>query len=337
MTMGYHELRFESGGSARVGGVGASGASAGGAGPKPGPPAINTGGEACSAWFFPPEPGDAPAPVVVMAHGFAGTKDSGLAGFAERLQAAGLAVLAFDYRGFGTSEGRLRQQISIARQLDDYRAAVDTAVRQPGVDPDRVVLWGVSLSGGHVIRLADETRAAAVIALTPLTDVLSTGRHVLSGYGAVTVLRNTADGVRSRIGAAAGAEPVLMPVVTPDGHRALLGPGGAYDGYLSIAGPSWRNEIDAAVGLELGRISTARYAKRMTAPLLVQIADFDSYVSAEAAMKTARHGRGIVHHYPCDHFDVWPGRGWFEHAVSDQLRFLRRVLGTAPERHQGGP
>ncbi|WP_308205405.1 serine aminopeptidase domain-containing protein [Mycolicibacterium insubricum] len=57
-----------------------------------------------------------------MAHGFAGTKDSGLAGFAERLQAAGLAVLAFDYRGFGTSEGRLRQQISIARQLDDYRA-----------------------------------------------------------------------------------------------------------------------------------------------------------------------------------------------------------------------
>ncbi|ORA71241.1 alpha/beta hydrolase [Mycolicibacterium insubricum] len=298
---------------------------------------MNTGGEACSAWFFPPEPGDAPAPVVVMAHGFAGTKDSGLAGFAERLQAAGLAVLAFDYRGFGTSEGRLRQQISIARQLDDYRAAVDTAVRQPGVDPDRVVLWGVSLSGGHVIRLADETRAAAVIALTPLTDVLSTGRHVLSGYGAVTVLRNTADGVRSRIGAAAGAEPVLMPVVTPDGHRALLGPGGAYDGYLSIAGPSWRNEIDAAVGLELGRISTARYAKRMTAPLLVQIADFDSYVSAEAAMKTARHGRGIVHHYPCDHFDVWPGRGWFEHAVSDQLRFLRRVLGTAPERHQGGP
>ncbi|MCV7080500.1 alpha/beta hydrolase, partial [Mycolicibacterium insubricum] len=34
---------------------------------------------------------------------------------------------------------------------------------------------------------------------------------------------------------------MLMPVVTPDGHRALLGPGGAYDGYLSIAGPSWRN------------------------------------------------------------------------------------------------
>ena len=44
--------------------------------------------------------------------------------------------------------------IALAATLTELRAAVDTAVRQPGVDPDRVVLWGVSLSGGHVIRLA---------------------------------------------------------------------------------------------------------------------------------------------------------------------------------------
>ena len=40
-----------------------------------------------------------------MAHGLAGTKDSGLAPFAETLSGAGLDVLAFDYRGFGASGG----------------------------------------------------------------------------------------------------------------------------------------------------------------------------------------------------------------------------------------
>lgn len=52
---------------------------------------------------------DAGRPVVVMAHGLGGTVDSGLMPFAEALAAAGLDVLAFDYRGSGprrASRGR---------------------------------------------------------------------------------------------------------------------------------------------------------------------------------------------------------------------------------------
>ena len=48
----------------------------------------------------------APAPCVVMASGFSCVRDQGLDAFAERFAAAGLAVLAFDYRGFGESGGR---------------------------------------------------------------------------------------------------------------------------------------------------------------------------------------------------------------------------------------
>ena len=49
--------------------------------------------------------GAAGRPVVVMAHGLGGTKDSGLEPFATALAEAGLDVLAFDYRGFGASSG----------------------------------------------------------------------------------------------------------------------------------------------------------------------------------------------------------------------------------------
>jgi uncharacterized protein len=288
-------------------------------------------GVTCSAWHF-AGTGDAltgPAgrPVVVMAHGFGGTKDSGLAPFAEKISAAGADVLAFDYRGFGTSQGQPRQSISIARQCQDYEAAIVAAKKLAGVDPNRIVLWGSSLSGGHVLKVAaDRADVAAVIAMTPLTDAFATGRAVLKQYSGWTAARSTLSGVLSRIAVARGKNPIMMPLVGRPGAPGALALDGAYESYLSIAGPSWRNEVDAAMGLEVGKIKTKSAAKKLRGVLLAQIADFDRYVPADSVAKTAVHGRGQVHHYPCDHFDVWPGHDWFEQVSDDQVAFLRRVL-----------
>ncbi|MET0700547.1 MAG: alpha/beta hydrolase [Mycobacterium sp.] len=295
---------------------------------------FTSAGTICSAWHFVGTDsaltGPAGRPAVVMGHGFGGTKDSGLLPFAEALGVAGLDVLAFDYRGFGASEGEPRQQISIDRQVADYEAAVTAAKRLPGVDPDRIVLWGSSLSGGHVIRVAaGRDDIAAVIAMTPLTDSLATGRQVIAQYDVLTALRSTANGVRSRLAVARGKAPIMMPVVSLPGEAGALSLDGAYESYLSMAGPTWRNEIDSTVGLELAMIKTKAYAKALRAKLLVQIADFDRFVPADSVAKTAVHGRGQVHRYPCDHFDVWPGHDWFEKAAADQVAFLTRTL-TVP-------
>ena len=64
-------------------------------------------GVRCAAWHLPAETdaltGESGRPCVVMAHGFSGTKDTALLGFAGPFAAAGLDVLVFDYRGFGES------------------------------------------------------------------------------------------------------------------------------------------------------------------------------------------------------------------------------------------
>ncbi|BDB43756.1 MULTISPECIES: alpha/beta hydrolase [Mycobacterium] len=285
----------------------------------------------CSGWHFAGRDDGTPArPVVVMAHGFGGTKDSGLQPFAEKFSAAGLDVLAFDYRGFGTSEGAPRQSISIKRQEQDYQAAVACAKALPGVDPNRVVLWGVSMSGGHVLRVAaGRDDVVAVIAMTPLTDPLATGAAVLKQHTLGTALRTTVDGVRSRWAVARGRTPVLMKLTSRPGEHGALSLDGAYENYLSIAGPSWRNEVDSGVGFELAKVKTKAAAKSLRAALLIQIADFDRFVPASSIAKTAVHGRAQVHHYPCDHFDVWPGHDWFDQASNDQIGFLARALGPA--------
>ena len=285
----------------------------------------------CHAWHFTGE-GDALAPeagrpVAHKAHRHRGTNATGLQPVAEALAAAGLDVLAFDYRGFGASGGAPRQTVSMAGQLEDYRAAMAAAARLPGVDPARLVLWGVSLSGGHVLAAAaHRDDVAAVVSLTPLVDGLAAGRHALSHHRPSAMLRSTVAGVRSRVGASR-----MMPVVARPGELGALTLDGCLEDYLAIAGPTWRNEIDASVGLELGNHRPGRSAKHVRAPLLVQIADLDRSAPPHAAAKAAFAGRAEVRHYPCDHFDVWPGKPWHGPAARHQVAFLSRVL--APPAH----
>ena len=122
----------------------------------------------CAAWHLPATSDGftssaAGRPCVVMAHGFGGTRDTGLLAYAEGFAAAGLDVLVFDYRGFGDSGGTPRQRVSYRRQRADFHAAIAAARAMDGIDPDRIVLWGTSYSGGHVVPVVGEPGSAAII------------------------------------------------------------------------------------------------------------------------------------------------------------------------------
>jgi uncharacterized protein len=59
----------------------------------------------------------------------------------------------------------------VARELADLQAAIGFAVTMPGVDPARLAVWGFSVSGGHVFRVAARNpELAAAIAQTPNAD-----------------------------------------------------------------------------------------------------------------------------------------------------------------------
>jgi pimeloyl-ACP methyl ester carboxylesterase len=288
-------------------------------------------GTSCEAWHLPAAHDDLAGPggrpVVVMAHGLAGTKDSGLLPFAEAFAAAGLDAFVFDYRGFGTSGGEPRQVVTLAAQVEDYEAAMRAATGLPGVDPRRLVLWGISLAGGHVLSAAaDRDDIAAVVSAVPLVDGLAAGRHAFASYPARQIARSTALGVRSRISRLAGREPRMMPVVARPGEVGAFTLPGAYEDYLAIAGPTWRNEIAADVSLELGTRAPLKQAADIRCPVLVQIADFDLSAPPQASAKAAFRAGAEVRHYPCDHFDLFPGKPWHDAAVAHATAFLTRHL-----------
>ncbi|SFQ02527.1 Fermentation-respiration switch protein FrsA, has esterase activity, DUF1100 family [Amycolatopsis arida] len=266
-------------------------------------------------------------PCVVMAHGFGATRDCGLDAVAGELADTGLDVLAFDYRGFGESGGTPRQRVSVGRQLADYRAAVAAARGLDGVDPRRVVLWGASLAGGHVLAAgARDPDVAAIVSLVPMVDGLAAARHAVRHHRPGTLARSAAVAARGWAARLAGRAVPPVPLVGRPGSAAALSLPGQFEAYTALAGPSWRNEIDPTAALEVGRYRPTRHARRIRAPLLVQIADLDRLSPPHAAARAGAAGRAEVRHYPCDHFDVFPGNPWYRQVIEHQLAFLRRHL-----------
>jgi pimeloyl-ACP methyl ester carboxylesterase len=269
-----------------------------------------------------------------MAHGIGGTRDSGLLPFAEAFADAGLDVLLFDYLGFGDSSGEPRQLAWPPSHREDYRAVAEFARGLKDVDPERIVLWGTSWSGGHVVYVAArDPRIAAVICQAPDLDGTRTLRQIARYSDWGQLARLTWEGLRDLAGAARGRPPHLIPLVAPPGQLAAMTSPDAYDGYRAIAGPNWRNEIAAraAIGENANRATAQMGAVRC--PILVQVADRDSVAPPEQARAAAwrAKGRVEVREYPCAHFDVYLGE-WRDRAIADQLHFLRRHLGAAAAR-----
>ncbi|MCE4603335.1 MAG: S9 family peptidase [Desulfurococcales archaeon] len=110
------------------------------------------GGEYCSGLLYLPS-GDGPFPGVVMAGGLGIVKEIHADDYAGYWASRGVAVLSFDYRRLGESEGEPRLAIYPEDQLADYRCAIRYMRGREEVDGDRICLWGTSFSGAHVLSL----------------------------------------------------------------------------------------------------------------------------------------------------------------------------------------
>ena len=118
-------------------------------------------GTTLRGWLYRPRGRAAIAPAVVMAHGYNCIKELYLDRYAAALANAGHAVLAYDHRNFGDSDGQPRQEVDPWMQVRDYRNAITFVQTLDGVDPKRIGIWGTSYAGGHVLVVARSTAACA--------------------------------------------------------------------------------------------------------------------------------------------------------------------------------
>lgn len=123
------------------------------------------------AWYLPSRKEHRRAGVLI-ANGNAGNR-SLRAPLAEALADRGLAVLLFDYRGYGGNPGHPSEQ----GLAEDVRAALRYLVEEAGLPPDRLVYYGESLGAAVVTELATEEQPAGLVLRSPFTDLAAVGQR----------------------------------------------------------------------------------------------------------------------------------------------------------------
>ncbi|MDH3663054.1 MAG: alpha/beta hydrolase [Alphaproteobacteria bacterium] len=130
-------------------------------------------------WFFPAE-GERDGSVLFL-HGNAENISTHFAGVAW-LAKAGIDAFVVDYRGYGRSLG----EPTLDGLHRDAAAALDTLIAMPGIEPERIAVFGQSLGGavalGMVAASPHKDRLAALIVEGTLSDYRAIAREKLGDF-----------------------------------------------------------------------------------------------------------------------------------------------------------
>jgi uncharacterized protein len=160
-------------------------------------------------------------PTIVQGPGWLGLASSPTSPpFHERFIEAGYAVLTFDYRGFGQSEGE-RGWVRPAEQIIDIRNALTWVETRDDLDAKRMGLFGLGGTGGGnaIIAGATDPRVRCVVAMSVVADGAQWMRHMRREYEWTEFQERVAENRRRRV--LTGEDEIVDPredlmVATPE-------------------------------------------------------------------------------------------------------------------------
>lgn len=268
---------------------------------------FNADGTTLRGWLFRPERAERPCPAIVMAHGLSGVKEQGLDDYADVFVAAGFAVLAYDNRNLGASDGSPRSEVDPVLQRRDYGHAMTWLAAQAGIDAARIGIWGTSYTGGLVIIAAAlDRRVKCVVSQVPYLHALKT-MDLVSPLEGNRSFHDMLE--RERQSLAAGHSPNYVPVCTDDERKPADTAGRLSHAYFNRAWRSgaarWENRLTVrSLELRLEYDALSFVERVAPTPLLMIVADDDAITPTRIALEaysSAREPKRLVlikgHHY----------------------------------------
>ena len=272
-------------------------------------------------------------PVVIMAHGTSATIHMVADEYAEVFRRNGLAVLLYDHRNLGASDGKPRQEINPWIQCRGYRDAIDFVQTLDGVDRDRIGLWGDSYSGGEVMVVgAIDERVTAIVAQVPVCGseppTLEPTRANFNAIRASLLSGDVAGGPGVTVGP--------LPVVSADqlGTPSLLKPVQAFRWFIDYGarhGTGWLNRVTRVLPDTPVPYNPVLCAPFVAPPTLMMVAPGDEMAQADYGVARSAHE---VMPDPKEWYDITGGHfgllyhpsPLFDEATGTQTEFLKRWL-----------
>lgn len=150
---------------------------------------------------------------VLFSHGNAGNLSHRAYVIVEMQRTLGLPVLIYDYPGYGRSEGTPSEKSCYAAA----DAAYDWLVREKGVAPEKIVLFGESLGGGPSTELATRRPFRMLVLAKTFTSIMDMAQLFFPYFPVRWFVRNRFDnlakieGCRGPVFVAHGDADRLVP------------------------------------------------------------------------------------------------------------------------------
>ena len=274
-------------------------------------------------------------PAVIMAHGTTATIKMVAIEYARAFAKAGLAVLIYDHRNFGSSEGEPRLEINPWIQCRGYLDALTFVSTRSEVDSARIGLWGDSYTGGQVVVVsACDPRPKVVVAQCPVFGA-TVPRAAASAENLAVINRTLLSGdVTGTPATTVGP----LPVVSSDqlGTPSLLAPIQAFRWFIDYGGrpgSGWINRVTRVIPPTPLAYSPYLCAPFVQASILLMVAAQDEMVHAnyQVARQAYDLMPGVKRWYDIadGHFGLlyYPSSR-FDEAVSVQAQFFCEQLGA---------
>ncbi len=202
-----------------------------------------------------------------------------------------------------------------------------TSKSRPEVDGGRIGLWGTSLGGMNVVRVAAARDDVAVaVVQCPIVHGPGAARRL----GLLAALRLTPAIVEDAVARGLRRGRRYVPIVGPPGSSRWSpspAPKPAGTPRFRRAG-AFDNRIAAADAVAMVTTSALRHARHVDAPLLVCVCDRENLMDpAYAALVARRAPRGVARHYDSDHFAIYHPP-LVAGVLADQTAFLQEHLGV---------
>lgn len=222
-------------------------------------------------------------PIVVMAHGFTTTINGMTADkYALEFQKAGFAVLLYDHRNLGISDGEPRQEINFWMQARGYIDAIDYLFTRSEIDTNRIAVWGASMSSREAFLVGTiDDRVKAVISMIPAFGDELPAKNLSEDhykFAKKTLLskniKNLPHTMTERI-----------PIVSSDqlGTPSALVELTAYRWFIEYGGrfgTNWQNIVSFSIVETPDQFHIGQCASHLKAPILMVVAKNDEMTGA---------------------------------------------------------
>lgn len=263
---------------------------------------------------------------MVLGHGFGAEYNFGTGTMIEAFVEDGYAVFAFDYRGFGDSQGTPRQLVDPNQHCEDWNSAIQYVRSLRSIDANRMVLWGSSFGGGHVLSTAaGYHRLQGVIAQVPFCSSRSTQKATSTAK----TIAGLSHVLLDLLCAMVGREHRVPLVGRPGEGFAFMDWPGWNEDYLALTHNSttWTNSTPARSLLRGRGYNPMDNAGEIQCPVLIISGSRDQGIPREDILETVRRIPACRHQeLDFDHFELYEGFPLNARAIELQREFLNQVF-----------